>query len=98
MTIKNIIFDMGDVLVKIDPRKQPRLLIKLGAKAGVIDSEAFKSLSRQYHSNHISSAQWRTGVKDLMGIPFINDDVFDAAWLASVIEPKEPSNDFYCAP
>ncbi|MBV8801749.1 MAG: HAD-IA family hydrolase [Gammaproteobacteria bacterium] len=95
MSIKNIIFDMGDVLVENTPSLTPDAFCALGAKRNVIDAVFNdKDLFIQYHKGEISSEKFRAILKQKLYLSDITNDQFDQAWLASITEPKLPSANF----
>src|ERR1700722_18864704 len=95
MPIKNLIFDMGDVLVKIKPSLTPDAFCALGADRIVVENVFNdKEIFIQYHKGELSSETFRNVLRQRLNLPKITDEQFDLAWLASIIEPKKPSKDF----
>lgn len=96
MKIKNIIFDMGDVLVKIKPAQTLDEFCVLGAKREVVNAVfEEKEIFIKYHSGLITSETFRTELSQKLGLPArVTDEQFDNAWLASVTEPAVPTEDF----
>ncbi|MDX1900918.1 MAG: HAD family phosphatase [Gammaproteobacteria bacterium] len=95
MTIKNVIFDMGNVLVRINPPSTPEAFVSLGTgKEAVNAAFEHKELFIEYHSGFIDTPTFRRILKEELNLPHITDEQFDKAWLASVTEPTYLTEDF----
>jgi putative hydrolase of the HAD superfamily len=85
--IRNIIFDLGGVLLNIDPKKTIEAFGKLGMKQLVGD----KGLSYdhdifyQMEQGKITPAEFRNGVRQLLPKE-VSDDEIDAAWTAMLLD------------
>lgn len=85
--IKNIIFDLGGVLLNIDPRKTIDAFAKLGmpqlvANSGLsYDHDIFFRMEQ----GQISPEEFRTGVQKLLHKP-VSDDWIDDAWTAMLLD------------
>lgn len=89
--IKNIIFDLGGVLLDIDPRRSIMAFRELGMadliKPGgwSYDHEVFLKMERGL----IDEQQFHDGVRALLPVP-VSDEVIDQAWCAMLIRfPQE---------
>jgi len=84
--IRNIIFDLGGVLLNIDPKKTIDAFGKLGMEQLVGD----KGLSYdheifyQMEQGKITSEEFRNGVRQLLPKE-VSDDEIDAAWTAMLL-------------
>ena len=88
--IRNIIFDLGGVLLNIDPKKTIDAFGKLGMEQLVGD----KGLSYdheifyQMEQGKITSEEFRNGVRQLLPKE-VSDDEIDTAWTAMLLDfPK----------
>jgi HAD superfamily hydrolase (TIGR01509 family) len=85
--IKNIIFDLGGVLLNIDPGKTIEAFGKLGMEQLVGD----KGLSYdheifyQMEQGQITSEEFRNGVRKLISLEVTNDQI-DSAWTAMLLD------------
>ncbi len=85
--IRNIIFDLGGVLLNIDPKKTIEAFGKLGMKQLVGD----KGLSYdheifyQMEQGKITPEEFRNGVRQLLPKE-VSDDEIDAAWTAMLLD------------
>jgi glucose-1-phosphatase len=85
--IRNIIFDLGGVLLNIDPRKTIEAFGKLGMEQLVGD----KGLSYdhdifyQMEQGKITPEEFRNGVRQLL-TKEVSDDEIDAAWTAMLLD------------
>ena len=84
MKINNIIFDLGGVIEKIDPKKVTEKFKQLG----VCHAEKFFSLYRQsemcsnFETGHISSSEFIAHIKNLCKNSVSNKDIV-SAWCAN---------------
>ncbi len=92
--IKNIIFDLGGVIINIDYA----LLVEAFSKIGLPHFEAYfsqkeqRSLFDQYEKGEITSVQFREALKKHCK-PGTTDAAVDAAWNAMLLDlPKERLN------
>jgi HAD superfamily hydrolase (TIGR01509 family) len=85
--IKNIIFDLGGVLLNIDPKKTIEAFGLLGMeqlvgdKGLTYDHEIFY----QMEQGKITPDEFRDGVRKLISIEVTNDQI-DAAWTAMLLD------------
>lgn len=90
--IKNIIFDLGGVIVNVDNHLFANAFKKLGAHKF---EEAFaKAMQQQlpelYETGKITTNDMRARAKKLMAIEHVTDAEFDQAWNTGIINlPKE---------
>lgn len=84
--IKNIIFDLGGVIIDLDTSKTIQAFAQLSGKK---DSDIFTlvshSIFKQYEKGEISNDQFRRGLKELFLIN-LEDHVIDEAWNAMIGE------------
>lgn len=95
--IKNIIFDLGHVFIKIDTTRLTvfRAFSQLSKQYGNYKSTAEigklfneKEINDRvvaFHYGKISSQQFRTVIKNKLGLNAISDQEFDNAWNASIL-------------
>jgi len=90
MTVKNIIFDMGGVILNLDFSLTSKAFRRLGA----FHLDAVFTRNRQdhlfdlYETGKISCEAFRAGLCERLGIR-ATDEVFDAAWNAMLLDiPK----------
>lgn len=88
--IKNIIFDLGGVLLNIDPQRTIEAFSKLGMEQLIghrglsYDHEIFY----QMEQGKISAEEFRTGVRKLL-VKLVTDEQIDEAWTAMLLDfPK----------
>ncbi len=85
--IRNIIFDLGGVLLNIDPKKTIEAFGELGMeqmvgdKGHTYDHEIFY----QMEQGHISSDEFRNGVLKLLPNP-VSYEAIDGAWTAMLLD------------
>ncbi|WPP51276.1 HAD family hydrolase [Catalinimonas niigatensis] len=80
--IENIIFDLGGVIIDIDPQRAFKALAAL--YQGKQSSEQLLSENVQlfldYEKGFISDTEFREGIRKLTDNPSIKDEEIDAAW------------------
>jgi glucose-1-phosphatase len=87
MKIKNIIFDLGGVLLNIDYKASINAFRNLGVK----DFESFFTQAAQVHlfdhldKGEISATEFRNALRDLSGIAMADEDI-DKAWNAMLLD------------
>jgi glucose-1-phosphatase len=85
--VKNIIFDLGGVLLNIDPKKTIEAFGQLGMeqlvgdKGLTYDHEIFY----QMEQGKITPDEFRAGVRKLISLEVTNDQI-DAAWTAMLLD------------
>ena len=86
-TIKNIIFDLGGVILDIDPERSVRAFESLGLKGAILTGgwgykhEVFLNMEKGL----ISDEEFRDGVRSLLNKP-VADEVIDQAWCAMLVD------------
>jgi len=82
--IKNIIFDLGGVIVDLDTSKTIGAFSELsGLPEGDIWKMAEESIFQQYEKGEIESETFREGLRQLLNINS-NDNIIDKAWNAMI--------------
>ncbi len=81
-TIKNIIFDYGNVIFMIDFRKTQHTFTELGIKnvERFFAHTGHDPLFDDFEQGLISSAGVRDGIREITGIPELTDEQIDNAW------------------
>ncbi len=85
--IKNIIFDYGNVIFRIDFRRAQQSFVELGIK----NVEEFFSHSghhpifNEFEKGQISPAEFREGIRKLANHPSLSDTEIDDAWNSLLI-------------
>ena len=93
--IRNIIFDYGNVIFKIDFNRAQQSFKKLG----INDIENFFSHQRhdpifdQFEEGLISPSAFRAGIRKVSGIPNLTDEQIDHAWNSLLIGVVEPNHE-----
>ncbi|HAQ20594.1 MAG TPA: HAD family phosphatase [Prolixibacteraceae bacterium] len=85
--IKNIIFDLGGVLLNIDPKKTIEAFSRLGM-AQLIGEKGLSydhELFYQMEQGKVSSEEFRNGVRKLFSGE-VTDDQIDTAWTAMLLD------------
>ena len=80
--LKNIIFDLGGVLIDIDVKRIGLAFLELGAK-NLVRQNAFHRTDKvlhQFESGQIEPDEFRYQVKKMLRLEHISDDEFDRAW------------------
>jgi putative hydrolase of the HAD superfamily len=83
MTIKAIIFDLGRVLLNINPKLTAAAFVKLGANQleSASNKKEMVSAQKKLETGSITPKQFRQEVQDVLDIS-VSDEEFDAAWNA----------------
>ena len=91
--IKNIIFDLGGVILDIDENAALHELQKHGVKdLQLLQSDAFKAIDSRFERGIISAATFRQRMKTLFGLNKLSDADFDFIWNAVLLDiPHERS-------
>jgi putative hydrolase of the HAD superfamily len=85
--IRNIIFDLGGVILNVDYHKTENAFKNLG----IVDFEKIFSQVQQsklvdkFETGEISSAEFRTNLRKMCGFD-INDKIIDKAWNAMILD------------
>jgi HAD superfamily hydrolase (TIGR01509 family) len=82
--IKNIILDLGGVIIDIDYNKTSTAFKKLGAKNfdAIYSQQKQSELFDHYETGKIECSEFRARLKQLLNIENISDAEFDNAWNA----------------
>lgn len=85
--IKNIIFDLGGVLLNINPQKTIDAFGKLGMPQLVSNSGLSydHDLFIRMEQGQVSPEEFRNGVQELLHQP-VSDDLIDEAWTAMLLD------------
>lgn len=86
--IKNIIFDLGRVLLNLDFNASVRAFQQLGLKTDVLDQHLVYSAPVFYalETGKISPAEFCLGVREILGNPDISDKQIEDAWYAMILD------------
>lgn len=93
--IRNIIFDYGNVIFRIDFDRAQHSFTDLGIK----NVERFFShtghdpVFNQFEKGEISSSEFRKGIRKITGIPGLTDAQIDNAWNTLLIGVPEPNHE-----
>ena len=89
--IKNIIFDLGGVILDIDENAALHELQKLGVDSQqLVNSEAFKAIDERFERGIITANTFRKQVKALVELPKLSDADFDYVWNSVLLDiPRE---------
>lgn len=92
MQIRNIIFDLGGVLINLDYYRTIEEFRKLGAVnlENVYQPPRQSVIFDEFEVGSISAAAFRAGVKKALEIGYVSDEQFDRAWNAMLLDiPRE---------
>lgn len=87
-TIKNIIFDLGDVIINIDVPLAARSFAELSSRPLeeiqelIHQNEVFK----KFETGHLSAAKFRSYIRELLQQPEWSDEVIDRAWNSLLLD------------
>jgi putative hydrolase of the HAD superfamily len=86
--IKNIIFDLGRVLLNLDFNASVKAFQQLGLKTDVLDQHLVYSDPVFYalETGKISRAEFCAGVRKVLGNPGISDQQIEDAWFAMILD------------
>ena len=89
--IKHVIFDLGEVIINVNPAAVKERMIQKGA--GNVDELHLKLLDgdiyHQLETGKIKPEDFRKAIKDIIDIPVTDDDI-DEAWNAMLLDiPRE---------
>ncbi|GAB2801318.1 HAD family phosphatase [Rhabdobacter roseus] len=86
--IKNIIFDMGDVIINIDVPRTARAFAELSQQQEDELIELFqeKELFRQFETGHLDDAGFRSYVRELLRQEHWDEATIDKAWNALLLD------------
>jgi epoxide hydrolase-like predicted phosphatase len=86
--IKNIIFDLGDVILNIDVPIASKSFATLSGKEQSEILSIFKEndLFRQFETGKLDEAGFRNYVRDLLGFSDLSDEAIDTAWNSLLLD------------
>ena len=85
--IKNIIFDLGGVLLNIDPDAVARNLVSIGLDSNkVFGNQGVKDLLLEFETGHVSTLEFRARMKKLVDREDLDDSVFDQIWCSILLD------------
>ena len=89
--IKNIIFDLGGVILDIDENIIYQELEKLGFKASELShSKEFMEILSKFDTGIYTAPTFRKKIKALLGLEKMTDQKFDSLWNAMLLDiPRE---------
>ena len=89
--IKNIVFDLGNVLLNLDFDASIQAFQKLGFQKEVLDGKQVYSdpVFYELEVGKITAAEFRKRVRQLLNNPKISDDQIDYAWSAMILDVPE---------
>ena len=89
--IKNIIFDLGGVILDIDENIVYQELGKLGIKVSELaNSKEFTELMSKFDTGIYTASTFRKKTKALLGLEKMTDQKFDSIWNAMLLDiPRE---------
>lgn len=95
MTIKNIIFDLGGVILNIDFKLMHRAFERLGVKdiAVVYTQTRQDKIIDHFETGKITPDEFRQSMKTAFNLA-ISDEEFDAAWNAMLLDLPKQKADF----
>ncbi len=85
-TIDAIIFDLGGVVLNLDPEKTFDVFAQItGLSHSELEKKGENKLFKQFEKGEISSVKFRNGLNDLFSIN-IENNVIDDAWNAMLLD------------
>ncbi len=80
--IKNIIFDLGDVILNIDVPLAYDEFVKLSGKekAEILELVQKHQLFQKFETGQIDEPTFRNEVRSMLGLPDLEDETIDTAW------------------
>lgn len=85
--IKNIIFDLGGVILDIDEKMAFHQLQKKGfSDLQLLQSPQFLALDERFERGIICAATFRDRVKKMLGFPRMSDASFDDVWNSMLLD------------
>jgi putative hydrolase of the HAD superfamily len=94
--IKNIILDLGGVILNIDYHRPVAAFEKLGAPGmEKVFSQAFQiDILNQFEVGAIDAPTFRASLKKILNIPQVSDEAFDQAWNSVLLDFSKAALDF----
>lgn len=86
--IKNIIFDLGDVILNIDAPLASRSFAELSGLSQSEVLQIFKEndVFRKFETGHLSETDFRNFVKTILNQPTWDDSIIDKAWNSLLLD------------
>ncbi|MEO6282443.1 MAG: HAD family phosphatase [Dyadobacter sp.] len=86
--IKNIIFDLGDVILNIDVPIASKSFATLSGKEQIEILSIFKenNLFRQFETGKLDEAGFRNYIRELLGFSDLSDEAIDTAWNSLLLD------------
>ena len=86
--IKNIIFDLGDVILNIDIPRTVRAFAELSGHSDQHLQKAFveNELFRKFETGSLSEDGFRNLIREILEMPELNDSDIDYAWNALLLD------------
>lgn len=87
-SIRNIIFDLGDVIINIDVPRAAQSFASLVGRDAMEVSDLFREgeLFRRFETGHMDAAGFRSYVRELLGNPSWEDEIVDTAWNSLLLD------------
>lgn len=88
--IKNIIFDLGGVILNIDKNAVLNNIAKLGFDAKqIIENQDIRTLLLDFETGRVDTDTFRARMKVLSGMVVTADEVFDRVWCSMLLDFPE---------
>ena len=85
--IKNIIFDLGGVILNIDNQAVPDNIEKKGFDARqILGNQNVKRLLLDYETGRVDTDSFRLSMKSLSGMTDLDDEEFDRIWCSILLD------------
>ncbi|TDB66766.1 HAD family hydrolase [Arundinibacter roseus] len=86
--IKNIVFDLGDVIINIDVPLAAKAFAELSGQEATAVQDVFKDVEifRKFETGTLSAAGFRAYVRELLVNPDWEDHLIDTAWNALLLD------------
>ena len=85
--IKNVIFDLGGVVLNIDPNAVASRLGEMGVDvAQLFNNQHVKEILADFETGRIDTVAFRSAMRKHLGNILANDDDFDAVWDAILLD------------
>jgi glucose-1-phosphatase len=86
--IRNIIFDLGDVILNIDVPIASKSFGELSGKEQVEIMKIFKEndLFRQFETGVLDEPTFRNYVREILNLPDLSDEAIDTAWNSLLLD------------
>lgn len=85
--IKNIIFDLGGVILDLDVKMTVKAFREIGFREDMFDGKLTFSdkIFYQFQTGEVTARQFRNRVREILGKPDISDQQIDYAWCNMMI-------------